>query len=559
MKNHASVRLLAFALSVPLAVACSGPAPAGDDPTAESAFSTAPTRLAASKIGMQILGVSSGAGATAIDQMFQACPRVVKWMLNDGVDDATRLSQMKGYKSHCPGGQIVLRVYVPSQVVSWNGAGDVNEAVGKADAFWNAMKAQWRQDIFTPQLVDWVEGPNEIDNWTNYDPAHGHAGWYWNDAHAAEWYGWFWDHLAELMVASGYHPLIGSIAVGNPALPGEWGYAATSGGGFQWVASVIRAKRAKGYTVGWSYHNYGDQLFDPSDEQHNVLRYRTIRDANGLGGVPIVLTEGGQDGAQHGWVDRGTNPDFFEAFLERQDKLLQQDAEVLGSTLYAWGNPGLFGAGFDIAPLGTRLSSYVANNVGLIFRDISTQLAGGDWDKCHGKAACAGGDYIAGLSVDPGDHQGRSALCRRGTSQFSGTWTRTLLADHACTGSPVCDQRAAARGAPQGNGSDWDFGFAKLECGPNEFVVSVSEDASVCGAARDGFHGIACAVGGFTASGGAGCHTKLLGTPGQDGANGAGDWDYGGFKTECGANEFMAGVSLDVGTRAPHAVLCCAR
>jgi hypothetical protein len=93
------------------------------------------------------------------------------------------------------------------------------------------------------------------------------------------------------------------------------------------------------------------------------------------------------------------------------------------------------------------------------FRDTST-LRGStaDWDPWYGKAGCASNEAITGLSVDPGDHQGRSALCGADPlSRFTGQPTQTLWLDG------VNHQQAQRNG-------DFAWGDFKLECASGEYV-----------------------------------------------------------------------------------------
>lgn len=178
------------------------------------------------------------------------------------------------------------------------------------------------------------------------------------------------------------------------------------------------------------------------------------------------------------------------------------------------------------------------------FLNESTMRNGGeDWDKCHGKATCANGEAIRGISRLPGG-PGRTALCTQGNG-LSGDVQATLTIDARS------DQRRASRAV---NGDpDWDFGNFKLECGEGEYVSAVSEDAAQC-SGSNAFHAIQCAKGSGLRSDG--CSTRVFGNGDARGSSDSGDWDAGAFKGECGANEYVAGVSLTPDL-APNALLCC--
>jgi hypothetical protein len=190
----------------------------------------------------------------------------------------------------------------------------------------------------------------------------------------------------------------------------------------------------------------------------------------------------------------------------------------------------------------------------LLFKDTSTlrimrnEFPNGEWDYCRGKADCARGEAISGLSLHLGLRQGQRALCRTQDGRFGGTSRAVLNLDARR------DQRRAQR-VP-----DWDSGYFKLECGANEYVAGVSENAQAC-AGNNAFHAVVCAAASGLPDGGLGtaCHDRFL-VAGDDRPSGyTDDWDPGAFKAECAVDEFVAGVSVSPDTGAPHAILCCRR
>jgi hypothetical protein len=188
------------------------------------------------------------------------------------------------------------------------------------------------------------------------------------------------------------------------------------------------------------------------------------------------------------------------------------------------------------------LPLYQAPNgdVGLVFLDTSEQRSQGEWDACHGKAACAPGESVVGLSAIPGSAN-RSALCRRLGGQFTASSTGSINLD----GNR--DVRRAAR-LP-----DWAPEYYKLECGANEYVLGVSEDAAQCQGNRN-FHAVLCgAASGLTSA----CHTRTFDARDDRGTTASQDWDFGAFKGECGPGQYVAGVSVDPGSRRAHSLLCC--
>jgi hypothetical protein len=96
---------------------------------------------------------------------------------------------------------------------------------------------------------------------------------------------------------------------------------------------------------------------------------------------------------------------------------------------------------------------------------------------------------------------------------------------------------------------NWDPGYYVDQCNQNEFAAGVSQ--SVSGRTN----GLLCCPG--TGSSGVsanGCVREILGQSPIPTA----DWDYGFSKAQCQNRlQYVAGVSADPSTGAPHAILCC--
>jgi hypothetical protein len=178
-----------------------------------------------------------------------------------------------------------------------------------------------------------------------------------------------------------------------------------------------------------------------------------------------------------------------------------------------------------------------------LFKDTSTIFRPTvDWDVNHGKAECAPGEAIVGISEIPGG-PGQTALCRASNASLSpGDVTATLL----LSGS---DQRLATRLG------DWSPYFYKFECGPSQYVSAVSENAS-SHQGNNNFHGIQCAQGSGLGTNET-CTPRVFDAGESRGTTSSGDWDPGAYKGECGADAYVVGVSVSVSTGAPHAILCC--
>jgi hypothetical protein len=286
-----------------------------------------------SRLGPHFLATASG---TCADRLLENCPRAVKFMFGQGHD---RLDELK---AACPRTQTVLRVYVPNSV-RYSLSGE-STARAEANDFWSRMwdSLQHLTDA-EKQALDWLEGPNELDNLPD---------WYhdWNNAVN---FGYFWDELATRMHQNGFNPLVGSIAVGNPCMRGEC--SRSDRNYFQPAADVVNARHGQGWRIGWSYHAYSQYLVqnvNDGGEASWTFRYRAIRDQTGLAGIPLVLTEGGQDtdrrnshlispdprcDNQWGWQCRGTSPDAYMGWLSWFDYRLEEDSEVVGVTIYQAG------------------------------------------------------------------------------------------------------------------------------------------------------------------------------------------------------------------------------
>jgi 1-phosphatidylinositol phosphodiesterase len=210
------------------------------------------------------------------------------------------------------------------------------------------------------------------------------------------------------------------------------------------------------------------------------------------------------------------------------------------------GRLGVIMADFPGAGLINAVVGYNPRRGAAGFRNFSTQRDGGaDWAPMHGKASCAIGESIVGISVMPVDHQGRTALCRGTTpSMFTGVVTATLVFKNM----EMQEMRRAKR-VP-----DWSPGYYKIECGLDEYVAGVTENASQFGG-NNRFYGVQCAKGSGLEQKGA-VTVRVMETGEARGTTRSGDWDFGAFKGECGDGEVVVGVSVSPDHGGPHALLC---
>jgi hypothetical protein len=85
---------------------------------------------------------------------------------------------------------------------------------------------------------------------------------------------------------------------------------------------------------------------------------------------------------------------------------------------------------------------------------------------------------------------------------------------------------------------DWAGGEHKGECASNQWTVGVSASSTQT-------HSMECASIDTTSNFTASQHTlNISGWNDGFGSHGLGDWDYGYYKGECGANEMVTGLSL---------------
>jgi len=211
----------------------------------------------------------------------------------------------------------------------------------------------------------------------------------------------------------------------------------------------------------------------------------------------------------------------------------------------------------------------------LNFRNTSTTRGTSyDWDPSYGKATCAQGEAISGLSAATGlstgatgiggststaDAYGVSALCKpmptaslpnRFPGRAEEPWASTRVVElHGSNQpDPHLDQ-------------DWDPSHYKLECARDEYVIGVSENAQQ-NQGNNRFHGIRCVKGNWSPDMPMTCTPRAF-NPGDNAPMASHqDWDPGKYKVECGWDEFAVGVSVaspytSLPLHAPHALLCC--
>jgi chitinase len=160
-----------------------------------------------------------------------------------------------------------------------------------------------------------------------------------------------------------------------------------------------------------------------------------------------------------------------------------------------------------------------------------------EWDSGYWKGSCSSGSVITGLSQHTNLSSAHAILCAP-NSTFTGNLAATVY--DVSNG----DHRRASRLG------DWDYGYAKSECGVGEYVSGISMSPST-----KRLHALRCASASMANGGQNNCETRLV-TQDDRGDGAYGDWDSGYFKAQCSAGKVVFGVSANSNGSA-HRILCC--
>lgn len=277
-------------------------------------------------------------------------PRILKVLGLDSGFPSGMVQAMRDYKAKAPSGKLVVRIY-SAKTYSL-----ANDATLSAGDFWTNILQRALNSISPSDraLIDYLEGPNEGQTPTLGYPANA-------PLQASQWFNQFWTNLTPRIVAAGYKPCIGSIAVGNPG--------GTTGEMQSYLAAFVPALRqSKAAGGAWSYHAYTiNYTSDIGTEIWYSLRYRQFYSYFAsafadLNTMPLILTEGGVDFSgdpnTSGWQARGSQTDY-ELWLNWFDGQMQQDPYVLGCTLFENGDPGGWSS-FDLEPIASWFRNYLS-------------------------------------------------------------------------------------------------------------------------------------------------------------------------------------------------------
>src|SRR5215831_4473222 len=276
-------------------------------------------------------------------------PRILKVLGLDSGFPSGMVQAMRDYKTKVPTGKIVVRIYSPKTYSL------ADDATASAGDFWTNILQQALNSIPPSDraLIDYLEGPNE-----GQTPTLGYPGS--APLQASQWFNQFWTNLTPQIVAAGYKPCIGSIAVGNPG--------GTTAQMQSYLAAFVPALRQANAAGGaWSYHAYTiNYTTDVGTEIYYSLRYRQFysyfaSSFPDLNTMPLILTEGGVDfsgdPSTSGWQARGSANDY-ERWLNWFDQQLQQDSYVLGCTLFENGDSAGWPS-FELEPIGAWFKNYL--------------------------------------------------------------------------------------------------------------------------------------------------------------------------------------------------------
>lgn len=146
-----------------------------------------------------------------------------------------------------------------------------------------------------------------------------------------KWYGLFEDVRVILLDSLGLKAVVGNFSTGTPDIGNNKLYA--------WLPMLPALQAAKRYGAMLGLHEYSDgRLNKDFDGQYgwNTFRYRRVHDLflaqNGLGSLPIVLTEFG--------VDFRIRDIDYAYELTWADSELRKDAYLVGATIYTFGTGG---------------------------------------------------------------------------------------------------------------------------------------------------------------------------------------------------------------------------
>ena len=275
-----------------------------------------------------------------------------------------------------PSGYVQAGIPVVKFAGDWGMASDVPEGVlviGRLVADYDAQHQkvmgqtplEAARQFVQDQLLAYQSNPH-IVYWE------GHNEPVWTDEEGMRWYAQFEVERMQLMAGLGLKCVLGNFATGAPDLA-------------LWPAFLPALQVARQYQALLGLHEYswpwmwwmtGKHQLDPHEDQGDEgwttllyrKAYRQHLIPNGLGNVPLVITECGIDpgvspkppGLDGGawrllgdlWARHDNEPDKADYYFRQlvwYDEELQKDDYVVGATIFTWGNFGPPWLYFDVA------------------------------------------------------------------------------------------------------------------------------------------------------------------------------------------------------------------
>jgi hypothetical protein len=210
---------------------------------------------------------------------------------------------------------------------------------------------------------------------------------------------------------------------------------------------------------------------------------------------------------------------------------------------------------------------YCVNSYGGVFwgQDFGLPWTpyGSDWSQPNYTGGCAPGQPMVGVSIFTSTRgPAHAVMCGSGPnpSDFSAAQANCHVVNYGTYGGSGGDNRYGSSQQVDSNwfaNGDWDPGYSKGECGTNEYVAGIAQQhngnvANILCCAPIG------TVTHSTAAGDPQCYAELYNSGNATSAIPY-DWDYGFYKAQCNAGQYIAGVSnyWTGGGTTPHAILCC--
>ena len=262
---------------------------------------------------------------------------------------------------------------------------------------------------------------------------------------------------------------------------------------------------------------------------------RTLLTAPSGVSSPAPLSASSPNGAQRVWSGYGAAGDYIAGASYRRDNNASGVATAAGFVMpwTEFTSPSeLHTRKRDVSPAAPFETHAFDQGDDRWFTDD------GDWAANQFKAECSNSSVVFGVSAAAsGSARAHSILCNYELIPMSMSGGYTL--DFA-TGSQWRDSLP-----------DWDVGFFKGECGPNDAVTGVAQtiggrvDAVRCTPMGGNFHRTTC-------------NARVFNTGDNRGTTINGDWANPFFKGECAGGEIVKGVSASTSDGSVHAILCCA-